>query len=243
MPNPLPQRPLALAAPALLALGLLTFGPLTACSSEGAEPSSSEAAERGERAHGEPVSEAHGAPDEHAAGDHEGADPAAGKEPGPGDPDGVAPDEPAQGPDGEPEAAALTGEAALAALRAHVATIAAREEHTDPQVEVSHVLVSFQGAGVGSKRTKEEAEQLAAEILSRALTEGGFEALRKEHTEDPGPRIYKMAPKPAAGVYARSGMVAAFGDVGWRLAPGEIGVAAFDPKTSPYGWHIIKRIR
>jgi parvulin-like peptidyl-prolyl isomerase len=37
------------------------------------------------------------------------------------------------------------------------------------------------------------------------------------------------------------GMVAAFGDVAWRLDVGEFGVAPFDPKDSPYGWHIIQR--
>jgi parvulin-like peptidyl-prolyl isomerase len=37
-------------------------------------------------------------------------------------------------------------------------------------------------------------------------------------------------------------MAPAFGDIGFALAPGEIGMASFDPRTSPFGWHIIKRI-
>jgi parvulin-like peptidyl-prolyl isomerase len=37
-------------------------------------------------------------------------------------------------------------------------------------------------------------------------------------------------------------MVPAFGNVGFSLAPGEIGMAEYDPRTSPYGWHIIKRL-
>jgi parvulin-like peptidyl-prolyl isomerase len=43
-------------------------------------------------------------------------------------------------------------------------------------------------------------------------------------------------------VFARDGMVPAFGDVGFPLAVGEIGMADFNPQTSPYGWHIIKRV-
>ena len=33
------------------------------------------------------------------------------------------------------------------------------------------------------------------------------------------------------------------GNVGWRLKVGEIGTAGFDAKNSPYGWHIIKRLK
>ena len=37
-------------------------------------------------------------------------------------------------------------------------------------------------------------------------------------------------------------MVRGFGDVGFQLDVGEIGMAEYDPGTSQYGWHIIKRI-
>jgi parvulin-like peptidyl-prolyl isomerase len=37
-------------------------------------------------------------------------------------------------------------------------------------------------------------------------------------------------------------MVQAFGDVGFPLELGGIGMAAFDPVKSKYGWHIIKRV-
>jgi parvulin-like peptidyl-prolyl isomerase len=37
-------------------------------------------------------------------------------------------------------------------------------------------------------------------------------------------------------------MVPAFGDVGFTLRVGEIGLAPHDPTTSPFGWHVIKRI-
>jgi parvulin-like peptidyl-prolyl isomerase len=47
---------------------------------------------------------------------------------------------------------------------------------------------------------------------------------------------------PAAGEYPRNRMVAAFGDIGFGLGVGDVGIANFDPRTSPYGWHIIKRL-
>jgi parvulin-like peptidyl-prolyl isomerase len=37
-------------------------------------------------------------------------------------------------------------------------------------------------------------------------------------------------------------MVPAFGDAGFPLKVGEIGMADFDPQKSPYGWHIVKRL-
>ena len=42
--------------------------------------------------------------------------------------------------------------------------------------------------------------------------------------------------------YGRDNMVPAFGNVGFPLALGEIGVADYDPSTSPYGYHVIKRV-
>jgi parvulin-like peptidyl-prolyl isomerase len=38
-------------------------------------------------------------------------------------------------------------------------------------------------------------------------------------------------------------MVKGFSDVSFSLSPGNIDVARYDPKTSPYGWHIIKRLK
>ena len=41
---------------------------------------------------------------------------------------------------------------------------------------------------------------------------------------------------------SRDQMVPAFGNVGFKLKVGEIGMAPFDRRDSPYGWHIIKRV-
>lgn len=39
----------------------------------------------------------------------------------------------------------------------------------------------------------------------------------------------------------RDQVVPAFGNIGFGLKVGEVGIAAFDTTTSPYGWHIIRR--
>lgn len=128
-------------------------------------------------------------------------------------------------------------------LRAHIGEFSARSEHTDPVVKVQHLLVSFAGAGTGARRSREEAEQLAGELFAQIQSGGDFDALVKEHTDDSHPGIYTMTlGSPAAGQYSRYGMVPAFGNAGWRLAVGEVGVAGFDSSASPYGWHIVKRV-
>jgi foldase protein PrsA len=114
---------------------------------------------------------------------------------------------------------------------------------------VQHILISFQGAPRMSDvtRTQEEAQELAKEILKRAQEGEDFDALVKEYTNDSHPGIYKMsnidvAPDESSGEFSRAGMVKAFGDVSFSLAVGEIGMTEFDPETSMYGWHIIKRL-
>lgn len=146
----------------------------------------------------------------------------------------------------EREASLSADPGPLGALRANVAETAARPEHGDERVQVAHVLVAFEGAErsrvVG--RTKGQAEERAAEVLRR-VTSGGedFLAVMKEMSDDPGPGVYTMwLHAPQGEGYPRGQMAPAFGDTGWRLAPGEIGVAAWDATKSPFGWHVIKRV-
>jgi foldase protein PrsA len=119
----------------------------------------------------------------------------------------------------------------------------------EPQhVQVQHILIGFAGSipGKGITRTKEEAKKLAYEILSRAQKGEDYDALVRQYTDDSPPGIYGMSGNgvaPAAGEYPRSGMVPAFGNVGFAISPGNIGIADYDPQTSPYGWHIIKRLK
>ncbi len=42
--------------------------------------------------------------------------------------------------------------------------------------------------------------------------------------------------------HPRGAMVPAFGDVGFALEVGEVSVAEFSEESSPFGWHVIKRL-
>jgi hypothetical protein len=141
-------------------------------------------------------------------------------------------------------AAPLTGKAALDALHANVEQTAARPEHTDHVVELAHILVSFTGAPriKVENRTLEQAEQRAAELLARVQAGEDFDAVRVANSDDKG-ASYTLSNNDAPGTSGRGEMVKSFGDVGWRLAVGEIGVAPHDAKKSPFGWHIIKRVK
>ena len=115
-------------------------------------------------------------------------------------------------------------------------------------IQVQHILIGFTGSVPGKNitRSKEEAEKLANDVLARAKKGEDFDALVKEYTADSAPGIYGIANSgvtPAQGEIARNRMVKGFGDTSFSLQPGEIGMASYDPKASPYGWHIVKRLK
>jgi len=115
-------------------------------------------------------------------------------------------------------------------------------------VEVQHILIGFSGSVPGKNitRTKEEAMKLAHEILDKARKGANFDSLVAKYTDDSPPGIYKMAAEgvpPLMSEYGRKQMVPAFGNVGFAISPGNIDIAEYDPTTSPFGWHIIKRLR
>lgn len=120
------------------------------------------------------------------------------------------------------------------------------EPREPDHIQVAHVLISFDGAGTEATRSKPEAEKLATSVLARAKAGEDFAKLIRELSDDSGDGVYGMSNTgvaPASGEYPRKGMVAAFGDVGFKLAVGSIGMSAFDPRTSPFGWHVIKRLK
>ncbi len=118
-----------------------------------------------------------------------------------------------------------------------IKTLMALPEQPDEKIEVQHVLISFAGAGVpGVTRTKDEAKALAQKVFAEAIGGAEFLGLVERYTNDSAPGIYKVTKA------SRRGLVKAFGDVGFRLRVGEIGVAPFDASASPYGWHIIQRV-
>jgi hypothetical protein len=116
-------------------------------------------------------------------------------------------------------------------------------------IVLQHLLVGFDGSipGRGIGRSKEDAEDLANKLYERATKGEDFDLLVSQHTDDSHPGIYKLAnfgveADLGQGVFGRAQMVRAFGDVGFQLEVGELGMAEYDPETSQYGWHIIKRV-
>jgi hypothetical protein len=144
-----------------------------------------------------------------------------------------------------PAAPATTAEAAPAA--ATPATPAAPAVAPADHIKLQHILIAFAGKVPGKNITRSEAEarQLAEEILARAKGGEDFDSLVRTYTDDAHPGIYGLSNsgvEPAVGEFSRDRMVPAFGEVGFSLAPGEIGLAVYDARKSPYGWHIIKRL-
>jgi foldase protein PrsA len=123
-------------------------------------------------------------------------------------------------------------------------------------ITVQHILIGFKDAvgfqgkppAKAAARTQDEAKKLAYDLLAKAKAGEDFDKLVAENTDDAPPGIYSMAnngvnPDQVSGEYPRGGMVPAFGNVGFALKVGEIGISDYDPATSPYGWHIIKRLK
>ena len=112
-------------------------------------------------------------------------------------------------------------------------------------MKVAHVLIAFRGAMRSrATRSKEEAAQLATEIYHQAKAGADFDSLMKR-SDDPGAGKYGMITDEKlrqTGDFRRSEMAGAFGDIGFTLKVGEVGVAPYDEKKSPFGWHVIKRI-
>jgi hypothetical protein len=173
------------------------------------------------------------------------------------------------------------------------------------RIIVQHILISMAGTAVpGVTRTKEEAEQLANQMLEQARGGKDFTALVMEFTDDetskstepPGQyrlmndgvfmdyedlkaqvAIFKARQEVITDLQAkvqaqeltmqqaqellragdegrmvelqkmqwfpRGDMAQGFSDTAFSLEVGGVGMAAHDPVTSPFGWHIIKRIK
>ncbi len=138
---------------------------------------------------------------------------------------------------------------------AKLGTLPVKPAKAPDHIQVEHVLIGFQGTIPGKTvtRTQEEAEKLAKDVLDRARKGESFESLMSSYTDDTGPGVYSLSnngvtPDKASGEYPRAGMVAGFSDVAFRLSPGNIDMAPYQPEKtkpglSPYGWHIIKRIK
>lgn len=117
-------------------------------------------------------------------------------------------------------------------------------------IKVQHILIGFTGSAraTSSTRTPDEARSLAKELLKRAQKGEDFAALAKQYSDDRPPGIYTMSNtgvtprQQPPNEFPRERMVPAFGNVGFALKVGEVGMSDYDPKESPFGYHIIKRL-
>ena len=115
-------------------------------------------------------------------------------------------------------------------------------------ITVQHCLIGFRGSVPGKpiSRSKEEAQALATQLLMDLKAGANFEEVIRKNTNDSPPGIYKMANycklATEKGMFERDAMVPAFGNTGFPLQVGEFGLAEYDSRTSPFGWHIITRI-
>jgi hypothetical protein len=138
---------------------------------------------------------------------------------------------------------------ALAALAALPLLSAVLDKAEPDHVTVQHILIAFRGSTPSPKvtRSREDAEKLALKIFERAKAGEDFDAMVKTYTNDTYPGIYKISnanvpPDSARREFPRGRMAKAFGDVGFGLEIGAVGLASYDPATCPFGWHIIKRL-
>ena len=117
-------------------------------------------------------------------------------------------------------------------------------------VSVQHILVGFEGSVPGKDvtRSREEASRLANELYTRAKAGDDFDKLVEEYTDDRVPGIYDLANNGITAdtsrlEYPRSKMARAFGDVAFSLKVGEVGLTYYDASDSPFGYHVIKRVK
>ncbi len=115
------------------------------------------------------------------------------------------------------------------------------------RISVDHILIGVKSADFpDGKRNAADARKFAYDLLAQVQQGGDWAALKRANSEDPPPggpyAMSNRGVRPARGEYPRDGMVPAFGDVGFALEVGAVGMADHDPRTSPFGFHLIKRV-
>ena len=124
-------------------------------------------------------------------------------------------------------------------MNAAYAEIMLREEHKDMDVSLRHVLLTFDGVASEyyiNPRKKAEAEQLATGYFER-INAGESIVDLIPLSDD------KYFPTHTVSAASRYELAKGFGDILWRLQPGEVAPLPYEPVLSPYGWHIIMRTR
>lgn len=127
----------------------------------------------------------------------------------------------------------------VTAMRKAAADLAARPEVAATRMKVQHILVGRYSPGPTDALkplNAADAEARAAELFAKVITGADFGALVKEASYDGGPGTYDMT------MDDRENMVKGFWQGAWRLQPNEIGIVPYNRYTSPFGYHIIKRL-
>lgn len=143
----------------------------------------------------------------------------------------------------------LARDAGLAPIEPDRTALVGPDAPDEPaHVVVQHVLLAFDGTGVPAvTRSKAEAQRLAARVLTDARGGREFADLVRLYSDDRGYdgtlEIANYGVTPGPTERERRGLARGFGDTSFRLAPGEIAVVEYEPTTSPFGWHVIKRLR
>ncbi len=91
----------------------------------------------------------------------------------------------------------------------------------------------FQAEQRYNQRTQELRARMGKGELKFEEVQAQLDALKKE--------LLAGLPKPMPTPRGR--MVPGFSDTAFSLKPGEIGIAAYNPQTCPFGYHVIKRLR
>ena len=103
------------------------------------------------------------------------------------------------------------------------------------QAHAQHILIAHKEArnasGAGQKRSKVEAQELAAKVHKLALT-GDFGALAQKYSDEPRAKERKGD----LGFFAREDMAAPFSRAAFALAKGEISAVT----ETDFGFHVIK---
>jgi hypothetical protein len=113
-------------------------------------------------------------------------------------------------------------------------------------VVVQQLLISFEGVGgPGVTRTKDEAGRLARHVLEEARRGRDFAELVRlygdDRTRDGKCALANWGVPAGPDEVERQKRPRAFGAVAFSLAPGEVGLAEYDPNADPLGWHVMKR--
>lgn len=103
--------------------------------------------------------------------------------------------------------------------------------------QIKHILISWKDLAnakdAALQRTKEQAEAQVKSLMGQLRAGADFDALMKQHSEDPGSatsaRAYAVSPDAQ--------LVIEFKQLGLRLDVNEVGVV-----ESEFGFHIMKRV-